>query len=241
LDPNIITGSLFGGQVTRIGPFKRDIKDGDFDLVLTNPPFSGKITGKEQLSVFELYELQQSGQLNEDDEETENEEEKPKARPKRKVNSMKRDILFIERCLRFLKPGGRMAIVLPQGNLNNIGTKALREWIMQKARVLAVVGLGVNTFKPFTGTKTSVLFLQKWGGNVGKTIYDYPIFMATSEHSGKNSSGDYVTLADKEGHLIDNEGKFLDPLKEKPVIDHDLNYIAEAFKNFCDKEGIKIN
>lgn len=77
---------------------------------------------------------------------------------------MKRDILFIERCLRFLKPGGRMAIVLPQGNLNNIGTKALRDWIIQKAKILAVVGLGVNTFKPFTGTKTSVLFLQKWGG-----------------------------------------------------------------------------
>lgn len=226
---------------TRIGPFKRDIKDGDFDLLLTNPPFSGKITGKEQLSAFELYELRQLGKLTEDEEETEYEEEKPKAKPKRTVNSMKRDILFIERCLRFLKPGGRMAIVLPQGNLNNIGTKALREWIMQKARVLAVVGLGVNTFKPFTGTKTSVMFLQKWGGKVGKPIADYPIFMATSERSGKNSSGDYVTLSDKEGRLIDKEGKVLDPLKEKPVIDHDLNDVAKAFKDFCDKEGIKLN
>lgn len=225
----------------RIGPFKRDIKDGNFDLVLTNPPFSGKITGKEQLSAFELYELQQSGKLTEVEEEAKEEEEKSKAKPKRKVNSMKRDILFIERCLRFLKPGGRMAIVLPQGNLNNIGTRALREWIMQKARVLAVVGLGVNTFKPFTGTKTSMLFLQKWYGNAGKPIANYPIFMATSERSGKNSSGDYVTLSDKEGHLIDKEGKVLDPLKEKPVIDHDLQDIAEAFKDFCDKEGIKLN
>ena len=154
---------------------------------------------------------------------------------------MKRDILFIERCLRFLKPGGRMAIVLPQGNLNNIGTKALREWIMQKARVLAVVGLGNNTFKPFTGTKTSVVFLQKWGGKAGKPIADYPIFMATSERSGKNNSGDYMTLSDKEGHLIDKEGNVLDPLKEKPIIDHDLNDVAKAFKDFCRKEGIKLN
>lgn len=225
---------------TRIGPFKRDVKDGDFDVVLTNPPFSGKITVKEQLSVFELYELQQSGKLIEE-EEIEDEEGKQKSKPKRKVNSMKRDILFIERCLRFLKPGGRMAIVLPQGNLNNIGTKALREWIMQKARILAVVGLGVNTFKPFTGTKTSVLFLQKWGGKAGKPVDDYPIFMATSERSGKNSSGDYVTLSDKEGHLIDRKGNILDPLKEKPIIDHDLNDIVKAFKDFCHEEGIKFN
>ena len=133
-----------------------------------------------------------------------------------------------------------MAIVLPQGNLNNIGTKALREWIMQKARILAVVGLGVNTFKPFTGTKTSVLFLQKWGGIVGKPNADYPIFMATSERPGKNSSGDYIVLTDKEGHLIDKNKRIIDPLKDKPVVDNDLDEIAEAFKNFCDKEGIKL-
>ncbi len=219
--------------VARIGPFKKDIKDGNFDVVLTNPPFSGKITGKEQLSMYELYELRQSGELIEEEETN----KKPK---RRKVNSMKRDILFIERCLRFLKPGGRMAIVLPQGNLNNIGTKALREWIMQKARILAVVGLGVHTFKPFTGTKTSVLFLQKWGGTAGKQINEYPIFMATSERSGKNSSGDYIVLTDKEGHLIDKEKRMLDPMKDKPVVDNDLDEIAEAFEDFCDKEGIKL-
>src|SRR3989344_4424928 len=222
---------------SRIGPFKRDIKDGNFDAVLTNPPFAGKITGKEQLSAFELYDLRQSGKLADDEEDEEGEEKKPKA--KRNVNSMKRDILFIERCFRFLKPGGRMAIVLPQGNLNNIGTKALREWVMQKGRILAVVGLNVNTFKPFTGTKTSVVFLQKWGGVAGKPVDDYPIFMATSERSGKNNSGNYVNLADKEGHLIDRDGKILDPLKENPIVDSDLSEIVEAFQQFRDKEGIK--
>lgn len=227
---------------TRIGPFKKDVKDGNFDIVLTNPPFAGKVPGKELLSVYELYELQKSGKLTDDEEdlESEGEESNLKKKTKKKVNSMKRDILFLERCLRFLRPGGRMAIVLPQGNLNNIGTKALREWIMHKARILAVVGLGVNTFKPFTGTKTSVLFLQKWGGIAGKPIENYPIFMATSERSGKNSSGDYVVLTDTEGHLIDRRGRILDPLKEKPIIDNDLDEIAEAFKYFCDKEGIKL-
>jgi type I restriction enzyme M protein len=221
----------------RIGPFKKDIKDGTFEIVLTNPPFSGKISGKEQLSVFELYELQQSGKLSDDEED----EDDKKKKNKKKVNSMKRDILFLERCLRFLRPGGRMAIVLPQGNLNNLGTKALREWIMQKARILGVVGLGVNTFKPFTGTKTSVLFLQKWGGVAGKPIEDYNIFMATSERPGKDSSGEYIILTDKEGHLIDEKGDIIDPLKEKPVVDNDLNEVSTAFKDFCKKEGIKFN
>jgi type I restriction enzyme M protein len=57
-----------------------------------------------------------------------------------------------------------------------------------KARILAVVGLHVNSFKPHTGTKTSVIFLQKWEN---EPLKDYPIFMAVSK-SGKDNSGDYV-------------------------------------------------
>ena len=61
-----------------------------------------------------------------------------------------------------LKPGGRAAIVLPQGKFNNSSLAFIREWILKKARLLAVVGLHPNTFKPHTGTKTSVLFVQKY-------------------------------------------------------------------------------
>ncbi len=55
-----------------------------------------------------------------------------------------------------------MAIVLPQGRFNNPSDKLIRDFIAQHARFLAVVGLHGNTFKPHTGTKTSILFLQKW-------------------------------------------------------------------------------
>ena len=55
-----------------------------------------------------------------------------------------------------------MAIVLPQGLLNNTNTEYIRRCLFEEARILAVVGLHVNTFKPHTGTKTSVLFLQKY-------------------------------------------------------------------------------
>ncbi|MDR2590274.1 MAG: N-6 DNA methylase [Oscillospiraceae bacterium] len=114
----------------------------NFDLVLTNPPFAGNINEKDILKQYKLAE--KNGKT---------------------VAKMGRDILFIEKCLNLLRPGGRMAIVLPQGRLNNSSDLPIRNFIFDKARLLAVVGLDVNTFKPHTGTKTSVLFLQKYTEN----------------------------------------------------------------------------
>src|SRR5690606_4436316 len=101
--------------------------------------------------------------------------------------SVVRAILFLERCLDILKPGGRMGIVLPQGLFNNINAQDVRNFIDSKARVLAVVGLHPYTFKPFTLAKTSVLFLQKW--HEGEYIEDYPIFTAVSMRPGKTKLG----------------------------------------------------
>jgi type I restriction enzyme M protein len=88
----------------------------------------------------------------------------------KKAPKEERDVLFIERILKWLKPGGRAAIVLPQGKFNNSSLAFIREWILKKARLLAVVGLHPNTFKPHTGTKTSVLFIQKYTADEIKTI-----------------------------------------------------------------------
>ncbi len=215
-----------------IGPFSRDTRDGDFDLVLTNPPFAGKITGRTQLAAYDLYDLAARGQLQDDDEDAEDlptETEAQKWDKRRKVSGMKRDILFVERCLDMLRPGGRMAIVLPQGNLNNLGTGGLRQYIGKRARLLAAVGLHVNSFKPFTGTKTSVLFLQKWGEDAGEPREDYPVFLATSQLSGKNNSGQYVYREDDEGNQVDDEGIPITESGRPAAIKHDLGEIAEAF------------
>lgn len=227
---------------TKIGEFSKDTKDGDFNVVLTNPPFAGKVTGKTQLAAFDLYELAATGVLVEDEEEEEEggevgETEKLKKR--KKVSGMKRDILFVERCLDLLKPGGRMAIVLPQGNLNNLGTRALRAYIAGRARLLAVVGLHVNSFKPFTGTKTSVVFLQKWGGDAGEPLDKYPIFMATSQRSGKNNSGEYEFKTDEKGNLVDDEGVPVTESGRPAAIDHDLDDIADAFVKWGRKQGFQ--
>ncbi|WP_353932738.1 N-6 DNA methylase [Okeanomitos corallinicola TIOX110] len=145
-----------------------------------------------------------------------------------------RDVLFIERNLEFLCPGGRMAIVLPQGRFNNITDAHVWTWISERARILAVVGLHVNTFKPHTGTKTSVLFLQKWNDDPNSQHYcpkikDYPIFFATSENSGKDNSGEYIYKPGKDGRpRIDDHGHM--------IIDHDLNEIRSAFIDFAKKQ-----
>lgn len=114
-----------------------------FDIILSNPPFAGEVKVKQQLAHYQLA--------------------KPALkRAKDKQAKEERDVLFIERILKMLKPGGRAAIVLPQGKFNNSSLAFIREWILRKARLLAVVGLHGNSFKPHTGTKTSVLFIQKY-------------------------------------------------------------------------------
>lgn len=122
-----------------------------FDVILANPPFAGEMRERKMLSHYDLA--------------------KPALkRSKDKQPKEERDVLFIERILKFLKPGGRAAIVLPQGKFNNSSLAFIREWILRKARLLAVVGLHGNTFKPHTGTKTSVLFVQKYTDEQLKNI-----------------------------------------------------------------------
>ena len=115
-----------------------------FDVILANPPFAGEMKDRRMLVHYDLARpaLKRAG----DD----------------KAPKEERDVLFIERILKMLRPGGRAAIVLPQGKFNNSSLAFIREWILKKARLLAVVGLHPNTFKPHTGTKTSVLFVQKY-------------------------------------------------------------------------------
>ncbi|MFA4956757.1 MAG: N-6 DNA methylase [Candidatus Methanoperedens sp.] len=194
---------------------KNDKKQFNFDILMANPPFAGDIKESRIIHKFEL-SFNSQGKVQ---------------------SSIGRDILFIERNLDFLKPGGRMAIVLPQGRFNNTSDKYIREFIAERARILGVVGLHQNTFKPHTGTKTSVLFVQKWDGKLCPKKEDYPIFFAVSEKGGKDNSGDYIFVKngngqrklDKYGHLI---------------IDHDLHNhdgelpdgIAEAFIEFAKAE-----
>ncbi|WP_251980711.1 N-6 DNA methylase [Salinibacter ruber] len=210
----------------------------DFDIALTNPPFAGKISDSQLLHKYDLARSWKEVPEEERSDRNVPEELKHGPRPKafKKRNyfysKQNREILFIERNLDVLKPGGRMAIVLPEGRLNNLNSESLRWWIGQRARILAVVSLGENTFQPHTNTKTSVLVLQKWNDDPEKGPLcppeeNYDIFFATSEHSGKDSSGDYTYVRDESGEPI------LD-LFNHHIVDHDLYDIQKVLKEQLD-------
>ena len=201
----------------------KDFREFQFDVLMANPPFAGDIKEPRMIARYDLAK-------------------KPDGKWQSKVG---RDILFIERNLDFLKPGGRMAIVLPQGRFNNSSDKNIRDFIAQRCRILAVVGLHGNTFKPHTGTKTSVLFVQKWNddpkaGALCPRQDDYNIFFATMRKSGKDNSGDKIWRKissstsppdDELGELmppspmqrvVGVEGDFLQDVHGHLVVDHDL-------------------
>ncbi len=219
---------VYGDGLERLEKLQKEkdsYKEFNFDVLMANPPFAGDIKEQTILSKYDLAFKDEN-----------------KNKMKSKVG---RDILFIERNLDFVRPGGRLALVLPQGRFNNTSDKDVREYIADKARILAVVGLDVNTFKPHTGTKTSVIFLQKWNDDKTDPMYycpkveDYPIFFAVSEKSGKDNSGEYVYTKDENGKLkLDKHGHF--------VLEHDLHNhngdlsdgIAEAFIDFAKEEKL---
>ena len=138
-----------------------------------------------------------------------------------------------------------MAVVLPQGRFNNASDKRVREFIAERCRILAVVGLHPNTFKPHTGTKTSVLFVQKWNDDASDPRYhcpkadDYPIFFATQKMESKDTSGEKIIARTANGDLLrDHHGHW--------VVQHDFfnhdgltqDGIAEAFAEFAAKEKL---
>ena len=140
-------------------------------LVFTNPPFAGDIDDHE---ILDAYEAQQN----------------PAAK-----KTTSREHLFLERAVHLLKPGGRLAIVLPQGLLANSSASYLRQWLFSKCRVLGVVGLHQFAFLPYTSVKTAILFLSK--PKADEAIpKDYPIFFAASRAPGKDSSGKIVGAND---------------------------------------------
>lgn len=195
---------------------KSQDKEFAFDVLLANPPFAGDIKESRILSRYEIAEKN--------------------GKTQKKVG---RDILFIERNLAFLRPGGRMAVVLPQGRFNNSTDKYIRDFICERCRILGVVGLHGNVFKPHTGTKTSVLFVQKWDDKECPRQEDYNVFFATMREPSKENSGEKI-------YVKNQNGAYAHDSHRHRFIKHDLfnhdgmtqDGIAEAFQLFAQKEGL---
>ncbi|MGC8622224.1 MAG: HsdM family class I SAM-dependent methyltransferase, partial [Caldisphaera sp.] len=177
---NIISTDALS-DLSEIKVIHKSFRPNSFDLILTNPPF-GAVVKEIEHPYLQNYELG------------------------RGRKAQKTEILFIERCLAFLKDGGKLAIVLPDGILTNSSLQYVRDFIMAKAQVLAIVSLPQFAFTHFgAGVKSSLVFLRKKEQN--EELGNYPIFMAIAEHIGYDATG-----------------------RKDPV--NDLDKIAEEYRKF---------
>ena len=190
---------------------KRKVHLGEFDIVVTNPPFGTKavIDNPDMLERFELTTFNAGS---------------PRA-------ALPPEQLFIERCLDFLKPGGLLGIVLPDSILSNPGLTWIREWLVKKAYIVASIDLPVETFEPHTGTQTSILILRKKTIGQEKIMEDYDIFMAIPEKVGHDRRGNPVFKTTPEGEIELDEN-------EQPLIVDNLPLVAEMFKEWIKRKGM---
>jgi type I restriction enzyme M protein len=192
-----------------------------FDIVLANPPFGAKITNTSTLAKFDLGHKWSNNN-------------KEFHKTKTVYPNQNAEILFIERCLQLLKEGGRMAIVLPNGNFENPSLDYLRYYIKLKAKLLAIVNLPQETFIPYgTGVKTSLLFLEKETPN---RIQEYPIFFGRIKKLGYQGNKNGTPTYQK-----DKFGQFIKDSKGELILDEDFTAIAEQYRAFQEGQKIETN
>jgi len=188
-----------------------------FDIVLTNPPFGSK--GKvEDLAILASYELARKWNVNGDSKWQKLDFLQPAQTP---------DILFLEQCLKLLRPSGRMAVVLPDGLLQNVSSGYVRAWLKTKAEVAAVISIPQEAFVPYgTGIKTSLVLLRKF-----PVAHPLPCFMARINKMGYDVKGQPIFQRDKMGRMLSaNDGT--------PLVDDDIGKIATAFSAFNDARAV---
>ena len=220
---------------------------GNVDVLFTNPPFGSKIS-IEDPAILETYDLGHTWSYNAEDDRWLMSEGIQKSQPP--------EILFIERCVRLLKPGsGCAAIVLPDGILGSPGLGYVREWLLKRTRILASVDLHPDTFQPSTSVQTSVLVFQRKSleqvalEEAAGQRNDYDIFMAVVNHIGHDKRGRLTYVRDPDGNEILEEvderireyedGKVVvrAQVTRRKVVDDNTLAIAEAFRKWRASNG----
>jgi type I restriction enzyme M protein len=194
---------------------QQKIQLGTMDFVMANPPFGAKIK-IDSSEILEQYDLAHGWS------KTENGRWQMESNLR---NAMEPEVLFVERCVRLLKPGtGKCGIVLPDSILSNPGYASVRYWILQNCQILASVDLPVETFLPRTGTQTSVLILrrksdqEKLMESMSGQMAQYDIFMANIKKVGKDRRGNFIYKKDEKGREIVDRSLYK-PFAESTILD----------------------
>lgn len=156
---NIITNDgLKNNRTLEIENRNLNFQDGTFDLIMTNPPFGSTIKADE-VGYYKEYELfEKNLGFTEIKDRIADDNNKNKWRA-----SQSTEVLFLERCYKYLnEENGYLAIVVPDGILTNSSSQYVRDWLIEKFRILSVVSLPQHTFAHVkAGVKSSILFLKK--------------------------------------------------------------------------------
>jgi type I restriction enzyme M protein len=185
-----------------------------FDVILTNPPFGAKLNQQSLLNNYQLgfkWNKTNEGFI----------------RNGTLLNTQAVETLFIERCLDLLKVGGRMGIVLPNGNFENSSLEYIRYFIMKHAKLLAVINLPQETFIPYgTGVKTSILFLEK---KESTDVRHYSVFFGKITKLGYQGNKNGTPMYKKNEY-----GQYLFDTSGNQIIDEDISDIIQSYKKYCD-------
>ncbi len=184
-----ITGGIMEGLPNRPGFYP-----GGLTMILTNPPFGSKVTNAIILKDF----ASRDGLTKKNN---------------KIARSVAQEIAFINRCLEFLKPSGKLGIVLPDGVLANSQAQDVRDWILRWAKLKAVISLPQETFAPYgAGVKASIIFLEKrnqplpaegqleLGQENPEMDEGYQVYMARLENIGYDATG-RATVLEADTHV----------------------------------------
>ena len=195
---------------------RRKIKPGSFDICVTNPPFGGRAIVDDP-HVLSRYELPAFDATN-------------------GRASMPAEQLFVEAALKYVKPGGYLAIVLPDSILNNPGLEFIRQWAFRRARFVASVDLPKETFAEGGGVPNpSVLVMQRLTRTETRlaesgALDDYEVFMSIPRTVGRDKRGNPVYYRTPEGFEVLDEN-------QEPTVDDELPLVAEAFEEWKREVG----
>ena len=163
-----------------------DYEPKQFDFVMTNPPFGSKIkvlTGDS--SYFDLGHIWKKDGDN--------------WIKTKQIKETEPQVLFVERCLQFLKDGGKLAIVLPETYFHSPSTKYVLDYIRKDNNIIAMIDLAHNTFRPYCNAKTCLMILQK------NRPQQQKILMAVSEEIGHDHTGRPIFRYDLENDTFLDE------------------------------------
>ncbi len=245
---NIITNDgLKNNRTLEIENRNLNFQDGTFDLIMTNPPFGSTIKADE-VGYYKEYELfEKNLGFTEIKDRIADNNNKNKWRA-----SQSTEVLFLERCYKYLnEENGYLAIVVPDGILTNSSSQYVRDWLIEKFRILAVVSLPQHTFAHVkAGVKSSILFLKKHPKALTQkfeqTLTDIKTIVREEKGLDKEQRARRMLELYKE-HIFKYSDNYevlmvevnnigYDPTGV-PIVGNELPVIAEKIQSFIQKEN----